>query len=180
MRVLRCLLLFASGLVGALLTASAPLDAETTAVKAAAPPAAAKAAPAPTSIRWRAIVAGEVEAKKNGKPALYFFTAAWCGPCHLLEDQVFTIPEVAGQIERDFVPIVVQDHAREAGRNAPEMLALADRYGLRGFPTLVVSRPNLAAAVTLEGWEGPGAAIDFLKTSRKRFLFMERKEGAKK
>jgi hypothetical protein len=93
---------------------------------------------------------------------------------------VFAIPEIAGQIERDFVPIVVQDRMRETGRNAPEMLALADRYGLRGFPTLVVSRPDLAANVTLEGWEGPQVAADFLKAGRKRFLFLERKEGTKK
>ncbi len=140
-----------------------------------------RAADRPQSlVKWRAIAAGEVEAKKSGKPALYFFTAAWCGPCHLLEDQVFRVPEVAAQVEKDFVPIVVQDRARETGKNAPEMLALADRYGLRGFPTLVVSRPNLAANVTLEGWEGRGAAVEFLRTGKKRLLELEKKPGVKK
>lgn len=133
------------------------------------------AAPARTSINWRAIKAGEAEAKKSGKPALYFFTADWCGPCHLLEKQVFAVPDVAAQVEKDFVPIVVQDRMRETGRSAPEMLALANRYGLRGFPTLVVSRPHLAANVTLVGWEGRAAAVEFLKTGKKRFLDLEKK-----
>ena len=140
----------------------------------------AKAAPARTSINWRAIKSGEAEARKRGKPALYFFTAEWCGPCHLLEEQVFAVPDVAAQVEKDFIPIVVQDRMRETGKNAPEMLALADRYDLRGFPTLVVSRPRLAANVMLVGWEGREAAIEFLKTGRKRFLDVERKPGAKK
>jgi protein-disulfide isomerase-like protein with CxxC motif len=82
---------------------------------------------------------------------------------------------MAAQIEKDFVPIEVADRMRETGRNSPEMLALADRYGLRGFPTLVVSRPGVAANLTLEGWTGRGAAIEFLKTAKKRFLDLERK-----
>ena len=181
MRVLRFLHAFAAGAGTVLLTASALSRAETTIPKATPPKsAAAKVAPAKTAIRWRAINAGDAEAKKSGKPALYFFTAEWCGPCHLLEEQVFAMPEVAAQVEKDFVPIAVEDRARETGKNAPEMLALADRYGLRGFPTLVVSRPKLAANVMLIGWEGRGAAIEFLKTGKTRFLDLEKKAGAKK
>jgi thiol:disulfide interchange protein len=175
-RVLRFLHACAAGLVVVSLTAAAVSHADTTAPKKAA----AKAAPARTSVSWRAIAAGETESKRSGKPALYFFTAAWCGPCHLLEDQVFAVPEVAAQVEKDFVPIVVQDRMRETGKNAPEMLALADRYDLRGFPTLVVSRPHLAANVMLVGWEGHRAAVEFLKTGKKRFLDVEKKPGAKK
>jgi hypothetical protein len=73
------------------------------------------------------------------------------------------------------VPIEVADRERETGTNSPEMLALAERYRLRGFPTLVVSRPGLAANVTLEGWTGRGAAVEFLKTAKKRFLDLVKK-----
>ncbi len=142
-----------------------------------APAARAGAAPK-GSIRWRPIAAGEAEAKKTGKPVLYFFTAAWCGPCHLLEQQVFSRKDVADRIAKDFVPVVVRDEMRETGRNAPEMLALADRYGLRGFPTLVVSRPGVGRNVTMEGWDGPESAIEFLKTARERFLAAEKKKKA--
>lgn len=139
--------------------------------------AASTARPGEASIKWRAIAAGETEARKSGKPALYFFTAAWCQPCHLLDGEVFAVPETAAQVERDYVPIRVEDRMREAGRNTPEMLAVASRYGLQGFPTLVVSRPGLAANVTLVGWEGRGKALDFLKTAKKRFLDLEKRRA---
>jgi thiol:disulfide interchange protein len=137
--------------------------------------AASKAAPGREPIKWRSIASGNAEAKKSGKPALYFFTAAWCEPCRLLEGQVFAVPEMAAQIEKDFVPIEVEDRMRETGSNSAEMLALADRYRLRGFPTLVVSRPGVSMNLTLEGWMGSKAASDFLKTAKKRFLELEKK-----
>lgn len=135
---------------------------------------------APEIVKWRSIAAGEAEAKKSGKPVLYFFTADWCGPCHLLEQQVFARKDVADRIAKDFVPIVVRDRMRETGTNPPEMLALADRYGLRGFPTLVVSRPGFDKGITMEGWDGPEAAIEFLKLGRQRFLAAEKSDRKKK
>jgi len=135
---------------------------------------------APELVKWRPIAAGEAEAKKTGKPVLYFFTASWCGPCHLLEEQVFSRKDVADQIAKDFVPIVVRDQARETGTNAPEMLVLADRYDLRGFPTLIVSRPGFDKGIKMEGWDGPAAAIEFLKVARQHFLAAEKSDKKKK
>jgi thiol:disulfide interchange protein len=136
-------------------------------------------ATSPSLVKWRPIVAGEAEAKKTGKLVLYFFTAEWCGPCHLLDQQVFSQKAVADQIAKDYVPVLVRDVSRETGRNAPEMLRLADRYGLRGFPTLVVSRPGFDKGITMEGWDGPGMAIEFLKGARQRFLTAEKAEKKK-
>jgi thiol:disulfide interchange protein len=159
---------FAAAVVAVLLAVPGPSRAATK---------ASTAVPAEVSIKWRAIAAGEAEAKKSGKPALYFFTAAWCQPCHLLDGEVFAVPETAAQVERDYVPIRVEDRMRETGTNAPEMLALANRYGLQGFPTLVVSRPGLAVHVAFVGWEGKGKAFDFLKRAKTRFLDLEKRRA---
>ena len=166
MRVPGRFLSFAAALVAILLAFPGPSRSD---------PSISKSASGKEPIKWRSIASGDAEAKKSGKPALYFFTAAWCHPCRLLEGQVFAVPEMAAQIERDFVPIEVADRMRETGRNSPEMLALANRYRLSGFPTLVVSRPGLAANVTLEGWHGTKSSVEFLKTAKKRFLDLEKK-----
>ncbi len=166
MRVLRRLLPSVATVAALLLAVPCAARSETR---------ASTATPGREPIKWRSILAGEAEARQSGKPALYFFTASWCGPCHLLERQVFSVPEMAAQLEKDFVPVRVEDHMVDTGRNSPEMLALADRYGLRGFPTLVVTRPGLAANVSLEGWEGREKAFNFLKTAKKRFLDLEKK-----
>lgn len=165
-RVFRPALPAAAAFVALLLAVPGPLRSETKAPKGAA---------GKESIRWRSIAEGAAEAKTSGKPVLYFFTAEWCGPCHLLEKQVFSVTEISAQVEQDFVPIGVEDRMRETGRNSAEMLALADRYGLEGFPTLVVSRPGLAANVALVGWEGKQKAFEFLRTARKRFLDVEKR-----
>lgn len=142
------------------------------AAAALAPGGRASAAP-PDLVKWREIAPGEAEAKKSGKPVLYFFTAAWCVPCHLLEEEVFSKKDVADRIAKDFIPVVVRDRMRETGKNEPAMVKLADRYGLRGFPTLIVSRPGLERSIAMEGWEGPQQAIAFLSTARQRFLTAE-------
>ncbi|MGZ5428675.1 MAG: thioredoxin family protein, partial [Thermoanaerobaculia bacterium] len=72
MRVPRPFPPFAAALVAILLAVPGPSRSDTS---------ASKAAPGKEPIKWRSIASGEAEAKKSGKPALYFFTAAWCGPC---------------------------------------------------------------------------------------------------
>ena len=77
------------------------------------------------------------------------------------------------------MPVVVRDVERETGKNSPEMLRLADLYGLRGFPTLVVSRPGFDRRVAMEGWDGAERAIEFLKGARQRLLTAEKSDKKK-
>jgi thiol:disulfide interchange protein len=160
---------FSATVLAALLVAPAVSSAE-----------AAKSSPiARGTVKWRSIAEGEAEAKTTGKPVLYFFTAQWCSPCHILEDEVLSKPEVVAQVQKDFVTIRVEDRQRETGRNSAEMLALADRYGLRGFPTLVVSRPGSSKNVILEGWVNQPTAVEFLRTGKQQFNDLEKKPATK-
>jgi thiol:disulfide interchange protein len=98
------------------------------------------------------------------KPILYNFTAAWCGPCHLL-DRDWKDVSVAETVNSSFVPARVIDRQREDGNNPPDVQALQRRYDVTGFPTLVAVAPDGRLIGKHEGYSGREALLKFLKES---------------
>jgi len=131
------------------------------------------------AVRWRSLTQGTAEAGRSGKPLLYFFTADWCGPCHLMKSEVFADKEMADLIEKEYVPIEIVDRTRETGRNSPDIDKLFDKYEVHGFPTLVVTRPKSKSAVYVEGWPGKDRVTKFLRTVKEQLRDMEKEKGKK-
>ena len=88
-------------------------------------------------VQWLTPEQGLRLAATSDKPILFDFTAEWCQPCHVLDAEVFRNPAIARNINERFIPIRVVDRRREEGRNAPEVDQLQQRFGVRGFPTVV-------------------------------------------
>ena len=99
------------------------------------------------------------------KPILYDFTAAWCGPCHLL-DADWKDPAIARTVNAAFVPARIVDRQREDGKNAPDVDELQRRYEVVGFPTLVAATPDGRLIGKIDGYRGREALLKFLKESR--------------
>ncbi len=117
-------------------------------------------------VRWESHEKARALSQAAGRPILYDFTAAWCGPCKLL-DRDWNDASVAEKINATFVPARVVDRVREDGRNAPDVAEMVRRYEISGFPTLVAAKPDGTMIAKLEGYRGRAALLEFLEEAGK-------------
>lgn len=89
--------------------------------------------------------------RATGKPAMLYFTTTWCGYCRKLERETLTSPEV-GRHMAGYVNVAY-------GADGGVGRQLADRYGVRGFPTLVKVDGSGRQAGVFEGFDPPTAFI---------------------
>jgi thiol-disulfide isomerase/thioredoxin len=116
-------------------------------------------------VSWREPKEALDLAKKSGKPILYDFTAEWCGPCHALTDQVFNDKETSKLINQSFIPVRVLDRQREEGANPIEVESLQKKYHLEGFPTIVITKPDVIDVKKQVGYAGKDGTKKFIRES---------------
>ena len=102
-------------------------------------------------VKWQTLEHASDAARAGGKPLLYEFGAAWCGPCKLL-DREWADPGIAAKVNDKFVAARVVDRQREDGHNPPAVEELQRRYEISAFPTLVVAAPDGRMLGKLEGY----------------------------
>lgn len=102
----------------------------------------ATSAGAKTALVWSDDLAAVKKlAEESGRPVLLNFTGSdWCGWCHRLESEVFSQP-VFQDFATEQLLLVVVDFPRNKVI-APELKrgnqALAARYGVNSYPTLIL------------------------------------------
>jgi thiol-disulfide isomerase/thioredoxin len=113
-------------------------------------------------VQWQTLERAPEVARASGKPLLYDFGAAWCGPCKLL-DREWADPGVAARVNGKFVAARVVDRQREDGRNPPAVDELQRRYEISAFPALIAASPDGRLLGKLEGYAGRARLEAFLE-----------------
>lgn len=134
--------------------------------KPATPPAPtqtkAAATPAPaSSIAWRE---GDVEdafaeARESGKPILLYWGAAWCPPCNRLKATLFKDPAFIAHTQQ-FVAVHLDGDSEGAQ-------AWGERFGIKGYPTIIVLRPDRSEITRLAGDADNARLADVLRVAAK-------------
>jgi protein disulfide-isomerase len=130
---------------------------------ASAPPPAARA-----DAGWSTDAAAALEqAKTEGRHSFLFFTGSdWCGWCIRLNKEILSTPEFAAYAQQRLVLVELDFPQRKAQSDTlkAQNAQLAKKYGIRGYPTVIVLNSE-GRMVGKLGYQpgGPGPFIEALQ-----------------
>ena len=97
------------------------------------------------------------EARETGKPVLVEMSAVWCSSCRKFANRVLSAETVKRVVDDHFVFTRVE-YETDEGK------AFMQRYGLRGFPTILVLNGFAAQQAVLPTTYQPDEFVELLNT----------------
>lgn len=111
-----------------------------------------------TRVEWREWGPEPFEvADRSGKPVLLSLSASWCSWCHEMDEETYSEPRIAANVNDGFVPVRV-----DVDRNP----RVRERYNMGGFPSTVFLTPD-GELLTGAGYLGPDGMRQVITSVRK-------------
>ena len=100
-----------------------------------------------TKLTWRKNLAnGIAEAKASKKYVLMDVYTDWCGWCHRLDDDTYSAAPVIKFLNKSFVCVKVNGDDKSQGAY------VVGKYGVRGYPTIIVLNPDGSLCAKMSGY----------------------------
>jgi thioredoxin-related protein len=115
----------------------------------------------------------ETQAKDENKLVLMDFTGSdWCPWCKKLDKDILTQPQFADYAQKNLVLVLVDfpAHQSQSDELKAANAALAKKFSIQGYPTLIAVKPDGSVVMTQVGYleGGPQALIDQLDAAKKK------------
>lgn len=136
------------------------------AYEASAAADAAEARAVPAAPDWHDYRPGIERARSEGRPVLVAFVTDWCGYCRKLESTTWRDPAVRERLARLVAVKVDAEETRE--RHGVAGGELARRFGVRGYPTLLLLDSDGAVVSRAGGYLDPRGFIGWLDDGLQR------------
>jgi thiol:disulfide interchange protein len=96
----------------------------------------------------------EAQAREEGKALFVDFETTWCGPCKIMDEWVYTADAV---VDASLALVAVKV-------DGDERLDLKDRFGVSGFPTMILLSPEGEEIRRASGYVNVANMTSFLGT----------------
>jgi thioredoxin-related protein len=112
--------------------------------------------------------AAQLKAKSTGRPMLVNFSGSdWCGWCMKLSDEVFSKPAFKNYAKESLILVLLDfpHNKQQSAALKKQNGELAQKFGIDGFPTVIVLDPN-GKTLFQTGYRPGGAEdyVNYLKT----------------
>ena len=97
------------------------------------------------------------QAKTAGRKVFIDFETSWCGPCHSMDQWIWTDAEVAALLNAGYVGVKLDGDLEKA---------LVKRFEVKGYPTMVVLDSAGAEVQRVVGYQSSKEMIAFLTAKR--------------
>jgi thiol:disulfide interchange protein len=124
---------------------------------ASRPQAPAPPPPPPTSVWVADLATAQKRAAEQNKLLFVDFYATWCGPCQMMDHQVYPRQDVADAM-RNWVAVKI---------DVDKQRSIAREYRITGMPTLIVLSPKGEELDRIEGGLSPQQFIRWITEAEK-------------
>lgn len=107
----------------------------------------------PTAVVFRALSFAEASKTAEAENKIVFidFYTTWCGPCKRLDETTWKDSSVAKLLAEKSIPLKV---------DAEQQSALAKKYGIEAYPTLLLLKPDGAELDRIVGYREPAKFVE--------------------